>query len=221
MFEPFKYFPDPATTTEDEAKVLRKRLARQYHPDLDPANAETMSAINAEYERWIRFKENPPILVAAPTNPWASGADWWSAMVGAVKQVPIPDTPPPPPATATTRTRAPRNTTPPPTPGPPPVRPTRTTTPGPRVPLAQREQQDYDAALQMAPDAHGHKVYGLVTILYTSYLGGLTVEALEIRGSHPRHQIRENGIVVFERPATTRWKQERKDLIARASARNY
>ena len=87
---------------------------------------------------------------------------------------------------------------------------------------SQREQEDYDAAVGARPDSHGHRVVvGIVTILYTAYLGGLTIEAVEIRGSRPRHQIRERGMVMDERRATTAWVQERKDLIARASSRNY
>ena len=86
---------------------------------------------------------------------------------------------------------------------------------------SQREQEEYVAAVCARPDSHGHRVVGIVTILSTAYLGGLTIEAVEIRGSRPRHQIRERGMVMDERRATTAWVQERKDLIARASSRNY
>lgn len=214
----FKHFPE--SLTEDEARQLRKKLAREYHPDVVGDAGARMSEINAEYDRWVRFKQNPPIFVPAPTS-FASGTAWWSAMVGAVKQVPVPD-PGPQPRPAPRTAPAPA---PPPQPTPAPrTRPTRAprpAPPGPRVPAAQREQEDYDAAVLASPDAHGHRVYGVITILYTSYLPGMTIEAIEIRGGRPRHQIRENGAVMFERPASQSWRQERKDVIARASARNY
>ncbi|NTU85760.1 MAG: hypothetical protein HGA45_41600, partial [Chloroflexales bacterium] len=94
----FKYFPDPTTTSEDEAKALRKQLARQYHPD-QGGDAAKMSEINTEFSRWLDFKRNPPIFVPAPTK-WADPNSWWSAITGAVKQVKVEPVPPPPPSPA-------------------------------------------------------------------------------------------------------------------------
>ncbi|MBX0330028.1 hypothetical protein K2Z83_20375 [Oscillochloris sp. ZM17-4] len=211
---PFTYFAE--TLTEDEAKKLRKRLALQYHPDVADDGGATMRNINTEFERWLEWKLNPPILVPAPTSNWASPEDWWSAIANAshqkaATQPPPRPTPSPPPQAATPPSQA---ATP-----PPPLRRSRSA--GPSRSATQREMDDYFAAQNTYPDSHGHRVFGIVTILYTAYLTGLTIEALEIRGSNPRHQIRESGTVVYERPATRAWQAERRDLIARATARNY
>jgi len=57
----------------------------------------------------------------------------------------------------------------------------------------------------------GTQTSGNVTILWADV--NTWVVACEVKGNRPCHQIRVNGTVVQETPATTHWRAERKLVI--------
>ena len=67
--DPYEILGLPRTATDDEVKAAYKRLARKYHPDLNPSPQaeEQMKRINAAYDQIISRR-------AAPAGGGAAGA---------------------------------------------------------------------------------------------------------------------------------------------------
>ena len=221
-----------------EAEQERRRLARQYHPDLDPQHAAIMRQINEEFQALKTYLTTPqPIPFQVNTS---DPTTFWAAVVGSAKgnAAAMPQQPtqataraaqaaaPAPTYTAPPPTQTYTAPPPPPQPAPAPAsptpQPTRTRRSGPRTHRAntvQAEHRDYELALQEPPNKDGLRVYDRVAIIWQDHsrLGDLVV-VNDIRVGDYRLQIRVNGAVREEFPLTRAWKLERQVAITRAKS---
>ena len=61
--DPFAVLGVPSSATEDEIKSAYRRLAKKYHPDLNPGDKtaeEKMREINEAYTRALQIRKTGP-----------------------------------------------------------------------------------------------------------------------------------------------------------------
>ena len=59
--DPFQVLGVPSTASEDEIKSAYRKLAKKYHPDLNPgdkAAEEKMREVNEAYTQALQYKKN-------------------------------------------------------------------------------------------------------------------------------------------------------------------
>lgn len=68
------------SASEAEIKSAKRKLARKYHPDVDPNGNVRMAAINAAYDRLTRDADEPDPSAAPPPpeDPFANWGEWES-----------------------------------------------------------------------------------------------------------------------------------------------
>jgi curved DNA-binding protein CbpA len=66
------------SASEAEIKSAKRKLARKYHPDVDPNGTVRMAAINAAYDRLTRDADEPDPTAAPPPpeDPFANWGEW-------------------------------------------------------------------------------------------------------------------------------------------------
>ena len=82
MSDPYSVLGLPKTASADEVKAAYRKLAKKYHPDLNPGSAEAerkMKEVNEAYDMIVNHKYDPN---AAGSGGYSSGASYSSSSRG-------------------------------------------------------------------------------------------------------------------------------------------